>query len=491
MSPLREVLSGTVWVVGARWGMRAIGLVSTVILARLLGPQDFGVLALALLVVGGIEVFGYTGMVNYIIRHPDPKRSHFDTVFTLQLMVGAVLSVVMFVVAPYGAVFFDEPQIELVIRCLALRPLLSGLENPGIIWFRKKMNFSKDFEFLVLNKAVSFVLTVGSAFVLRSYWALVIGILSGGVVSLIQSYRMHPFRPRLSLAETSVMWRYSSWALISSLLDFANSKIDGIIVGRVHSAAEMGYYNVGAEIAATPVKEVIYPMTRVWEPAFAKLAGDPAALEHTYRWVFSAVAIAAFSMSAGVALVAHDITVIALGTKWLPTVPLMQLLALAAGLSAISVPTATVLWATRDLHIFVALNLLQFVLLLSNMLPAALWYGLVEVAMGRAVGMGLNLVVTLMVFERIVGLPPLTLLRTVVRPLLATLAMCGVVWLVRESAPEIPTLRLAMCAASGALSFGVALLALWMLAGRPASVETDALRWAAGQGRALRKRWAA
>jgi O-antigen/teichoic acid export membrane protein len=481
VSPLREVFSGTLWVVGARWGIRAIGLVSTVVLARLLSPADFGVVALAMLVVVGFEVFSYTGTAIYIIRHPDPQRSHFDTVFTIQLIVGGTISVLVFLAAPLGAAFFTAPEAEPVIRALALRPLLYAVENPGIIWFRKNMRFSKDFEFMVVNKLAAFAITITAALVFRSYWALVAGILAGGAIGVAQSYLMHPFRPRLSLAEIGMVWRFSSWMLVANLLEFINTKMDEIIIGRLHSTTDMGFYNVGADIAATPVQEVIYPMTRVWEPAFAKLARDRAALEQTYRWVISAVAIVALSVGTGLALVAHDFALIVLGPKWLPAVPVIQVLALAAGMAAMAMPLGSVLAAAAHPRITAGLGLARTVLLLCALLPAAMLGGLPEVAAGRAVATAAVLMVTYVVFERTVGLAPLTLARGLVRPLLAALAMSAVVLAVRAASPDIAILRLVLCAATGAVAFVAALLALWLLAGRPASVEADALRWLAAR----------
>jgi len=474
---LRKLFSATLWVVAARWGIRAIGLVSTVVLARLLTPADFGIIALAMLVVGLMEIFNETGLVIYIIRHPDPQRSHFDTVFTLQLIIGAVLTLAILAAAPFGAVFFRTPAIEPVIQVLALRSLLWGLENPGIIWFRRNMVFSKDFEFMVVNKLASFVVTLAAAVVLRSYWALVIGIVAGGVISTVQSYRMHPYRPRLSLAEAGNAWSFSSWMLLVHILEFANTRIDEIIIGRVRSTTEMGYYNVGSDIAATPVQEVVYPMTRVWVPAFARLAHDRAALEHMYRWVISAVGILALSVGVGLALVAQDFTVVVLGWAWLPAVPVIQILALAAGMAAMTMPLGSVLGATGDPRVVLSLAVVRTLLLVATMVPAALWYGLAEVAMGRAVATAIALTVSFTVFERVVGLKPLTLARGLVRPLLAALAMAAAVLALQQVAPPVPALRLVLCVGAGATSFVATLLALWALAGRPASVERDALDW--------------
>jgi lipopolysaccharide exporter len=475
--PLKELFSGTLWVVSARWGIRAIGLVSTVVLARLLTPADFGIIALAMLVVGLIEIFNETGLVIYIIRHPDPQRSDFDTVFTLQLIIGALLTVAIVVAAPFGAAFFRAPEIEPVIQVLALRSLLWGLENPGIIWFRRNMVFRKDFEFMVVNKLVSFAVTMVAAVLLRNYWALAIGILSGGVVSTIQSYRMHPYRPRLSLAATRRAWSFSTWMLLVHMLEFANTKIDEIIIGRVRSTTEMGYYNVGSDIAATPVQELVYPMTRVWVPAFARLAHDQALLEQTYRWVISAVAILALSVGVGLSLVAHDFALLVLGPAWIPAVPVIQILAVAAAMAAMTMPLGSVLGATGDPRVVLSLAGVRTVLLVATMVPAAIFYGLAEVALGRALATFVALAVSFTVFERVVGLKLGTLARGAIRPMLAALAMSAVVIPLQAAAPDLAPLRLLLSIVAGAITFAATLLGLWALAGRPPGVERDALKW--------------
>ncbi|MCC6716659.1 MAG: lipopolysaccharide biosynthesis protein [Acetobacteraceae bacterium] len=474
---LSAIFSGTLWVVAARWGIRAIGMVSTVVLARLLTPADFGVVALAMLVVGLIEIFNETGLIIYIIRHPDPQRSHFDTVFTLQLIIGAVLCAAIFLAAPFGAAFFRTPAIEPVIQVLSLRSLMWGMENPGIIWFRRNMVFSKDFQYMVVNKLVAFVVTLAAAVVLRDYRALVIGILAGGVVALVQSYRMHPYRPRLSLAEVRQAWSFSFWMLLVHMLEFANTRIDEIIIGRVRSTTEMGYYHVGSDIAATPVQEVISPMTRVWVPAFARLARDPVALEATYRWVISAVGMLALSVGVGLALVADDFAVLVLGPQWLPAVPVIRILALAAAMAAMTIPLGSVLGATGDPRVVLSLAVVRTVLLVATMVPAALWYGLAEVALGRAVATGVALMVSFTVFEVVAGLRLFTLARGLVRPALAAVAMAGVVLAVQAMLPAWPLLRLAASVAAGAGSYVGVLLGLWLLAGRPAGVERDVVGW--------------
>ena len=482
---LRKIFSATLWVVAARWGLRAIGLISTVILARLLTPADFGVVALAMLVVGLIEIVNETGLAIYIIRHPNPQRSHFDTVFTLQLIVGAALTLTIFAIAPLGAAFFRTPEIEPVIQLLSLRSLLWGLENPGIIWFRRNMVFQKEFQLLVGAKLGSFAITLAAAILLRSYWALAIGIISGGVITVILSYVLHPYRPRLSLAEGRDAWSFSTWMLLVHVLEFANMRIDEVIVGRTRTTTEMGYYNVASDIAATPVQELVYPMTRVWLPAFAQLADDPDALERTYRWIIAAVGILALSIGVGLALVANDAALLVLGAQWLPAVPVMQILAVTAALSAITLPLGSVLGATGDPRVVLFLHATRSALLLAALIPAALWYGLAEIALGRAIATALSVAIAFTVFERATGLPIFTLARGLARPAGAALAMAAAVLTLQAALPDLPLLRLPLSIATGALTFAAVQLALWALAGRPEGVERDALAWIRAKAQAF------
>jgi len=475
VSVLRDILSGTIWVVAARWAIRGIGLVSAVLLARLLSPADFGVAAMAMIAVALVEVFGDTGLVQHLIRHPDPDRSHFDTVFTLQLIIGAASAAGLVLLAPLAADFFHEPRIIAVVRVLALRSLLGGMENPGIALFRKHMEFNKDFEFLVLNKAVSFVITVGLALALRNYWALVIGSVAGAGAATLQSYRMHPYRPRLDLSAVPQVWGYSVWMLAQSMLLFLNQRIDELLVGRIKSTALMGYYTVASDVAAAPIVEIVTPLARALFPGLARLTQDRHALHQAFGKVLSAVAIIAFAVSVGIALVAPDLTLVLLGQKWAPVIPLLRILAIGAGLTALAQPVQTLLNATGRPRVAAILSLLRQVLLIATMLPAALWYGLTTIALARTAVAGVSFIATAWVCAGLLGVPLRRVWRDLCRPALAAAAMAGTVLAVQALCPAIPALRLGLGVVAGMLSYPAALLLLWGVAGRPDAVEADLL----------------
>lgn len=475
MSVMRDIFSGTAWVVAARWIIRGIGVVSIVVLARLLSPADFGVVAMAVFVVGLVEVLGDAGLALQIIRHPDPGHTELNTVFTLELLIGLTLAAIMVLIAPAGAVFFHEPRLTWVIRVLALRPVLTGLQNPGIALFRKHMTFNKDFEFLVWNKVVSFFVVLGLALTLHNYWALVIGTLAASFIATVQSYRMHPFRPRLRLSGMREIWGFSFWILVQNLFAFLDVHMDRLIIGRVKSTVLMGYYTVAGDTAFAPVREVVMPVTRVLFPGVVRMAGDRAVLAASFNRVLSGVAVAALSISAGVALIAHDATTVFFGARWAGLGPLLSILAVSEGLSALSQPLYTTLNALGRPRAVAALNVVRQVLLLATAIPAAVYSGVEAVALARvAVGV-VTFALMMLLHARLLRIGPVRPWRSLARPALATLMMCGMVLLVQAMSPNAPALRLGVSVLTGAAVFPAALLLLWQVAGRPEGIEADLL----------------
>ena len=481
MSIQRAIVKGTAWLVAARWLVRGIGFVSTIILARLLVPADFGLVALATMLTGLIGVLGETGLMYFLIREQNPDRSHFDTVWTLQILVGAGLTVAVLVLAPLFQHWFDKPDLALTMQLLSLTLLLQGAHNPGVVWFRKNMEFGRDFLTILFPKIAGFVTTLSLAFYWRSHWAMVIGILASNLTFFAQSFAMHPFRPRFSLARARDVWSFSIWSLIHAIFEYLAEQIDTLILGRFKSSRAVGLYHVAYDVAGSPLVELSQPLSRVLMPAYVKIQDDAAELARVFNRVFAGVALLAFAIGTGAALVAEDAVLVILGPQWVESAPLMQILAPSCGAFALIFPLYTFLISMGRPKLAAYITIVQVILLAAVLTPLAMHYDLREVALGRLAIVGLLLVGSLAIFARVAHLSAGTILASLWRPALAALAMFAVVAAVEHAAADWTALpRLLASIASGAATFVATVLDAWAAAGRPDSIERALLGIAAG-----------
>ena len=179
---------GTAWMVAMRWAVRLLGLLSTIVLARLLNPEDFGLFALSVLLIGLAELMGKAGQDMAVIRERDLSREYLDSAWTASILIGFAFGIVLILVAPWIAALFHEPRAELLVQILSARVFLMGFENIGVALFRRDLDFAKDFRFGVYEKLAQVVVTITLAVMFRNYWALVLGAIFGMMIAIAISY---------------------------------------------------------------------------------------------------------------------------------------------------------------------------------------------------------------------------------------------------------------------------------------------------------------
>ena len=478
----RALARGSAWMVGLRWAMRGLGLASTFVLARLLSPGDFGVVAMAMLVVGLVEVFGHAGQTLALIRLPNPTRADHDAAWTLGILIALAVALATWAVAPVAAWYFHAPRVAWPIRLLALRPLLGGLDNIGVVAFRKEFRFSREAAFLASQKLATVAVAIGVALWLRDERALVAGLLGGPAVGVALSYALHPYRPRLSLARARGLLSFSGWMLLVHVAQYVHDKADEMVVGGVADAGAMGRYSVAADTATAPTIEVVIPATRALFPIFARLGDDRAAVRDAYLQVFSAACPISVATGAGMALVAGDFVRVALGEQWIPAIPLVRLLALAGGLYGIAHNAITVLGATGHARLSGLLSASRALVLVPVLVAAGLLGGVPAVAVARVLVTAAFIPGIFMVVVRVLSVAPADMVSRAWRPVVAGGAMALAVPGVQAMAPDNPWPRLLLAAGAGALVYGGTMLALWRLAGRPDGLEAAVLRRARRRG---------
>lgn len=471
-TPLQSIVRGSAWTIATRWSVRGIGLINTVILARLLRPTDFGIVAMATVAMGLIRVFSEAGQDLAVIRHANPTAEHFDTAWTMSVCGGVIVALVLVAIAPLAGWYFHEPRVVPVLRFIALAPLIDGFANIGAVaGFRRSLLFRKDFSFTMVRQLSTAVVAVPLALVWPSYWALAIGIVGGRLVGILASYRLHPYRPRLRLTRLRELWSYSAWTQIAGIGGFFGEQADQVIVGGLAGASPMGAYNVAADLATAPTQELVAPLSRATFPVYATLLQEPARLAQSYLSVLSFTAIIALSTGFGVALVSRDFVAVVLGAKWMASVRLVSWLAVGGGILGVARSVNGVIGVTGNARLN-AMRIWAFaVLLLPAAILGGLGWGAEGIAAARTIVAILFVPIMFYSLTRVIPVSVSEILGCLWRPAIATATMVTAVLLAGTGDIAAAPLRLFCNVGLGAAVFAASLLMLWFLAGRPAGAE--------------------
>ena len=467
----RQMAAGIAWMSLMRVGIKGLGLFSTVILARLLVPADFGLVAMAMSVISAFELLRAFNFDVALIQRQDADKSFYDTAWTLNILFGVVLGVLVLAIAIPAASFFDEPRLRAVIKALAIGVFISGFENIGVVAFRKDLAFHKEFVLRVGQKLCGLAVTLPLAFALRSYWALVIGMVSSSACNVLISYFAHPFRPGISLAARQQLLSFSKWLLATDLIWFVRDRTPDVLIGRIAGPNALGIFSISLEISSLPTTELVGSINRTVLPSYAKMAADMDALRRGFLDVVGLVSVLALPAGFGIAATSSLIVEIVLGEKWLAAIPLVSVLAIFGSLNALTSNCGALHIAMGRPSTAMAIGMAQVVVLAPTLAWSAFQYGATGVAWTylanvALVTLPLNLVVAL---QRL-GLSFKPLAALLWRPVAAT----GAMYLVTTSAVGRLPARIDGLAGAVVLGFAVysaTLVALWLLAGRPMGPE--------------------
>lgn len=471
-----SIAKGAFLTISMRWFDRVIGLASTLILARLLLPEDFGIIAMASLVIGLVDVLFDLGVNVALIQNTKATQEHYNTAWTLRILQTLLAAAVIALGAPFAGDYFADQRVVPVIQAMAIGVAMNGLENIGVVTFQKDMQFGRDFRFLFSKRITGFLVTVAAALAMESYWALVIGSLAGRAIGVLLSYWMHPMRPRLGLKEFGEIFAVSQWMLVRSVGAYLDNNLHRMFVGRTSGTSAMGAYTLADEISAMPSSELLAPINRVLFPAFAQARDNAAELKRLLLLAQGVQTLIGVPAAVGLALVAHEAISILLGEKWLMAVPLVQVLALTHAVQAITTSTGYALITigqARRSALLVWAKVAIFCLGVFVLMPGI---DAVQIAQVRlATGVATVVLALWLVINAIGNLSVQDILTTIMRPFAGAIAMgATLIWIFQDSTLPL-TLALTAKIILGISVYSTTVILLWLIQGRPTGAESYAL----------------
>lgn len=455
---------------------RSIGLISTIILARLLVPADFGLVALAMAMIAVLEILGAFSFDVVLIQNQRAERSHYDTAWTFNIIAGVLSTVGVLLLAHPVAVFYDDMRLEWVMFALACAPLVSSFENIGVVAFRKDMQFHKEFKFLIFKKLIAFAATITIALAFRNYWALIAGTVTSRVIGVILSYTLHPYRPRFSLARRNDLFHFSKWLFINNLIMFSNNRASDFIVGKIAGPHDLGLFSVAYEVSNLPTTELTAPINRAVFPGYAKMAGDKAALRTGYLRVLGLVALITIPIGLGIIATAEVFVPLILGEKWLGTVALMQILAIFGLSQALQNNIGSVYLALGKVRTQTTLAFTYNIVLIPSLIAGASLAGSMGAATALVVCGATMLPINLFIVFRLLESRVSDFVKTVWRAIVAGMVMLATVLYVHYFLGDSTRitylfLELLLLVIVGAVTYCVVVFALWHWSSRPNGAE--------------------
>jgi O-antigen/teichoic acid export membrane protein len=466
---------GIAWMIVARLVDRSIGIVSTLILARLLVPGDFGLVAMATAIIAALDLFGAFSFDLALIQNASAERKHYDTVWTFNVLFGLFCAFALLALAGPAATFYREPRLAEVMQVLAIGVAAGGFSNVGVVNFRKDLQFKREFLFLFIKRLSTFVVTIGSAVWLRSYWALLIGITVGRFANVLISYLMNAYRPSWNLSAAKELFGFSKWLLLNNTLFFLMHDGCTFIVGRFFGAAGLGIYSVAYEISNLPSSELVAPINRATFPGFSKMS-DAREISEAYLKLQGMIALTILPAAIGIAAIAEPLVLTAFGVKWSEAIPLIQVLALYGAINATQTNNGPVWMALGNPHQIATVMLIFLACLFPALFFMMNKYGLKGAGYAYLLAYIPAVPYGTIVTKRMLGFGWAELVSALWRPVIAVAAMYYCVLAGDASFGEMNSIpRLALDIALGAFSYVAGVIVLWQLAGRPTGAESQAI----------------
>lgn len=486
----RRAVSGAGWILAWRMVTRGLGFVSTLVLARVLVPNDFGLVAMATAFSGAIESLSQFAVEDALIRRVEEDTRLHDAAFTVQLGRSVLTAAIVALAAPLAADWFSEPRLTPVLLVLAAITAIGGLDNIGIVEFQRQLRFNVHVRVLAIPRLLQVVATVGAAVLTHSYWALLIGVGTQRIARVAVTYLIHPYRPRLSLAGWRDLAGFSFWLWAAGMASLVWDRCDTFIVGRYFGSAKLGLYMVGSQVALLPVTDLIAPAASVLMASFAfsRRSGGEAAANALP--VAGALLLGVVPMVLVLSAGASYVVMLLLGVKWVAARPLIEIMAgmcLFSPVSYVCGAVLTTIGQVRRQFYAVAVAALVKVVILYL---AARYFSLEMLAVGSVACVAMEAL--LLVWQlRIVGYARLRrsafgLLRGALSGgvAAAVLARVGGTWTAAPSVAFVASpfldslLHLALLGGVATVTFGGCVTLLWLASGRPEGPERIVFRLA-------------
>ncbi len=453
---------------------QGLGVVTLAVTARLLRPEDFGIIAYFLIFVALLEMI-QRQLSMVLIRLNDVTHEHLQTVFTLQVIFGILAAGVIWASEPLIA-FFDIPELVDILPAVSAISLLIALRNPRFLLYERGLRFTLAAAEETLNRIAYAAVAMYLTWLWRDFWGMIVAVFVGIVVRNLWTFAMAPMLPKLSLSKWRDSLSFSTWAIGAQLSQFMSNSIPQIFIGGTLGLADAGIYRVGNRIISIVTTQLFAPLQRVIYPGLADVARTSDRQKEAFITLNALLLAIVLPLSIGAALIAEDAIVFGLGYKWIAAAQVIWVLAPLKALETLQANVRAASYiegSTRSLFLRNAL----LVVLVCLFMWVGTRYGFHGALAAAALSSFSALMITLVLAKSFGNgglFEPLTVAwRSFIACAVMVVAVIATDVALRSGA-EVPRLLIIVSTkvAVGAAVYTIVHIALWRLTGRPNGLET-------------------
>lgn len=331
----QRVRSGVGWNAGSALLTYALGLGRSMVIARLLAPDDFGLFGMAATVLGAMTVLTNMGLdVSLIVnRFPNDSElsAHLDTIWTAEIFRRLAVALLLTLCASPASWFYGDARLSVIVLIFGLTQFVQGFQNIGPVLLRKRLRFERVIWYEQTTNFVSTIIVILFAFWMRDVWALVLGQLLSSAAGVLLSYRFHPYRPRFAFDRRAFRqaFTFGKYMLVILSMSYITTTADNVVVGKLLGPTILGVYVLAYNLASLPIGIIGGVLNSVLYPAYAELgAQHQERLERAFVRVFTISSAILLVLTVPMFLLADELVLLLYGTKWAAAGSLLRILAL-------------------------------------------------------------------------------------------------------------------------------------------------------------------
>lgn len=397
MGYLKDAVKGLSWMASFRVLYRIIGVIRIAIIAHLLSPESLGVFGIVTIVLGFLEIITETGINIFLIQEKGDLNSFIDTAWIVSIGRGFLISLLIFLSAPYISKFFNSPSSLMLLYISSSIPLIRGFINPSIVKFQKELQFSKEFLYRILIFSVDCLVSVLMVITLKSVTGLLIGLLASAIFEVFYTFIVVRPWPKLNfnLEKIKKIISRGKWVTLFGIFDYIYTQSDNIIVGKMLGVSSLGIYQNAYKISTAPLTEVGDVFFRVTFPIFSKISFEKERLKSAFiKNTLTTFALMSIS-GIFIFIFAGPIVNILFGKGWESAIPVVKLLSILGVVRGVASSTNSLLVAKLQQKYSAIITLSSVFGLLISIVPLVRMYGIIGAGIAAIIGVVISLPFTI------------------------------------------------------------------------------------------------